>query len=160
MRISDWSSDVCSSDLAMSQLVFLLEERSMQEVLMVLLPRLLPEHLPFSLIPHEGRTDLERSIPRKLRAWREPGARFVIVRDKDMGDCQKVKQKLSRLCEGAGRTDCLVRIVCHELESWFLGICMQSALHSPCPTSLHSLGRKSFGIRMTSRMLLRSWVSL
>lgn len=57
----------------MSRVVFLLEERSMKELLEGLLPRLFPG-LPFLCIPHEGKRDLERSIPRKLRAWREPGA--------------------------------------------------------------------------------------
>ena len=62
----------------MGRMVFLLEEQSMKELLDGLLPRLFPG-LNFLCVPHEGKQDLERSIPRKLRAWRVPGDRFVIV---------------------------------------------------------------------------------
>ncbi len=33
----------------------------------------------------------------------------------------KLKQRLKDLCQQAGKPDALIRIVCHELESWFLG---------------------------------------
>ena len=56
-----------------------------------LLPLLYPG-LPFQCVSHEGKNDLEKSIPRKLRAWREPGVRFVIIRDNDGGDCRRVKE--------------------------------------------------------------------
>ena len=49
----------------MSRIVFLLEERAMQVLLDGLLPRLFPD-LPFLCVPHEGKRDLELSIPRKL----------------------------------------------------------------------------------------------
>ena len=105
----------------MKQLVFLLEEESMKALLDVLLPQILPQGINFICIPHEGKQDLEKSIPRKLRAWQTPDTSFVIVRDKDHADCLEVKKRLVKLCEQAGRSDSLVRIACHELESWFLG---------------------------------------
>jgi hypothetical protein len=105
----------------MSELVFLLEERSMAEVLKRVIPQLLPGHIIPRFVPHEGKKDLERSIPRKLRAWRTPGVQFVVVRDKNSGDCKKVKKRLFALCKQGNRTDTLIRIVCHHLESWFLG---------------------------------------
>ena len=49
----------------MNELVFLLEERSMQEVLQVIVPPLVPSHITCRFIPHEGKKDLEKSIPRK-----------------------------------------------------------------------------------------------
>ena len=104
----------------MSRMIFLLEERSMKTLLDGLLPRLMPE-MTFICIPHEGKQDLEKSIPRKLRAWREPGAHFVVVLDNDGGDCQALKQKLVALCNEAGRADVLVRIACQELEAWYFG---------------------------------------
>ena len=85
-----------------------------------LLPRLFP-HLDFFCVPHEGKQDLERSIPRKLRAWREPGVRFVVVRDNDGGDCMRLKDGLRSLCREGRREDTLVRIACQELEAWYLG---------------------------------------
>lgn len=104
----------------MSRLVFLLEEYSMKVLLDGLLPRLMPE-LQFLCVPHEGKQDLEKSIPRKLRAWREPGVRFVVVRDNDSGDCHALKARLVEACEQGGRGDTLVRIACQELEAWYLG---------------------------------------
>jgi hypothetical protein len=105
----------------MKELIFLLEEESMKALLDILLPEILPTNICFRCIPHEGKQDLEKSIPRKLRAWQTPNTSFVIVRDKDQADCLELKKRLVDLCEQAGRGDSLVRIACHELESWFLG---------------------------------------
>ena len=105
----------------MKHLVFLLEEESMKALLDVLLPKILPADASFICIPHEGKQDLEKSIPIKLRAWKTPETSFIIVRDKDHADCLEIKKRLVELCKQAGRGDSLVRIACHELESWFLG---------------------------------------
>jgi hypothetical protein len=104
----------------MSRIVFLLEEYSMKVLLDELLPRLFPG-LPFLCVPHEGKQDLERSIPRKLRAWREPGVHFCVIRDNDGADCRVLKQNLVALCQQGGRGDTLVRIACQELEAWYFG---------------------------------------
>lgn len=102
------------------RLVFLLEEPSMKYLLEGLLPRLFPG-LDFQLVAHEGKNDLEKSIPRKLKAWKDPQVRFVVVRDNDGGDCSRLKVRLWELCEQAGRPGTLVRIVCQELEAWYFG---------------------------------------
>lgn len=104
----------------MSRIVFLLEEYSMKVLLEGLLPRLLPDQ-PFLCVAHEGKQDLEKSVPRKLRAWREPGVRFVVVRDNDGGDCHAVKDRLLALCRDGKREDTIVRVACQELEAWYLG---------------------------------------
>jgi hypothetical protein len=104
----------------MSRLVFLVEERSMKVLLDGLLPRFFPE-LQFQCVPHDGKKDLERSVPRKLRAWREPGARFVVIRDNDGGDCRALKASLRELCESNHRSDTLIRIPCQEMEAWYFG---------------------------------------
>ena len=104
----------------MSRLVLLLEELSMKVLLEGLLRRLFPD-LPFQCVPHEGKRDLEKSIPRKLRAWREPGVRFLVLLDNDGGDCRALKKRLALLCADAGRPDVSVRIACQELEAWYLG---------------------------------------
>jgi hypothetical protein len=83
------------------------------------LPRLIPG-LDFLCIKHEGKQDLEKSIPRKLRAFQK--AAFVVVRDNDSGDCIVIKTRLQRLCEEGGRSDALIRIACQELEAWYLGV--------------------------------------
>ena len=104
----------------MTKLVFLVEESSMADLLDGLLPRIFPA-LRCQCIPHEGKQDLERSIPRKLRAWREPGVSFVVARDQDSGDCRQIKARLTDLCRKGGRADTLVRVVCREIEAWYIG---------------------------------------
>ncbi|WP_082853042.1 DUF4276 family protein [Bordetella ansorpii] len=106
------------------RIIFLLEEPSMRTLLDAWLPRLFPgwvDGVHFQCIPHEGKTDLDRSISRKLAAWRIPGDRFVVVRDNDAADCMKLKANLRERCEQSGRKDTLIRLVCQELESWYLG---------------------------------------
>lgn len=105
------------------RVVFLLEEQSMKVFLDDLLPRLFGwvEHQHFQCVPHEGKSDLEASFPRKLRAWREPGVQFVVMRDNDGANCIDLKARYVQLCRDAGRPETLVRLVCQELESWYLG---------------------------------------
>jgi len=126
----------------MRQIVFLLEESSMKGFLDVFLPRILPPGVEFKTIPHEGKQDLEKSIPRKLRAWQNPEVRFIIVRDLDGANCLRVKEELCRICMEAGRRDSLVRIACNELESWFLGDLTAVALAFNKP-SIAPLQRKA-----------------
>ena len=92
----------------------------MKVFLEALLPRCFPE-LRFLCIYHEGKNDLEKSIPRKLRAWKEPGVRFVVLRDNDGADCHQLKARLLALCQEGRREDTLVRIACQELEAWYMG---------------------------------------
>lgn len=129
----------------MNRIVFLLEEDSMKTLLDGLLPRLFPE-LQFLCVPHEGKQDLEKSIPRKLKAWREPGVRFVVLRDLDSADCMEVKENLVQLCRRSRRRDVLVRLVCQELESWYVGD--PDALVLAYPQSrqrtIRELGRRRF----------------
>ena len=101
-------------------IIFLLEERSMKEVLDVILPQILPETVSFKTIAHSGKSDLESSIPHKLKAWREPDTKFVIVRDQDSADCIQVKAFLQELAKPYKR-EVLVRIACKELEAWYFG---------------------------------------
>lgn len=106
----------------MSELVFLLEERSAQALLESLLPRLLPADLPYRLIPFEGKQDLEKQLTRRIRGYANRHARFVVLRDQDSApDCRIVKQRLVGLCAAAGRNHAyLVRIACRELETMYL----------------------------------------
>ncbi len=101
-------------------LVFLLEESSMKEVLDIILPQILPKDVTFKTIAHSGKSDLEASIPHKLKAWRQPDTKFVIVMDQDSGDCIQVKRKLQDLASPYNR-EVLIRIACKELEAWYFG---------------------------------------
>lgn len=105
----------------MKEIVFLVEELSMKEFLKAILPKVIPDNVSCIIIHHEGKQDLEKSIPKKLRAFRQPETRFVVLIDQDSNDCILLKNRLLELCQEGGRENCLVRIVCHELESWYLG---------------------------------------
>lgn len=105
----------------MNKLVFMVEEKAMLVTLNVILPKILPPNFAFQIIKHEGKSDLKKSIPRKLRAWNEPCVSFVVLRDNDNAVCEEIKNKIQGICEKAGRPDTLIRIVCQTLESWFLG---------------------------------------
>lgn len=107
-----------------TQFVFMTEEASMERFLEIALKKLLPEEWNIIIIPHEGKQDLERSIPRKLRAWRnnqEVRYQFIIIRDKDSGNCVDIKNRLQTMCREAGREEAVIIIAIHELEAWFLG---------------------------------------
>ncbi|MFZ4711141.1 MAG: DUF4276 family protein [Zwartia sp.] len=98
-----------------------MEEKSAKFFLDALLPRILPQSIGFLTIPHDGKQDLRRSIPRKLKAWQYPDDRFIIVHDQDSNDCRSLKTELQFLCLSSGRADVKIRIACRELEAWYLG---------------------------------------
>lgn len=106
---------------SMEKLVFLLEEQSMKEVLTVILPKIIPQTYTFQCVNHKGKSALRKSIPIKTRGWGEPYVRFIIVYDKDSADCKSLKREIYELIDEHRRSDTLIRIVCTELESWFLG---------------------------------------
>lgn len=94
----------------------------MRVLLDALLPSLLPPGWNHHVIPHQGWSDLQKSVPRKLKAWRNPNARFIVMRDNDRGDCHQRKMPLLNCVPGTGHeTQTKVRIVCEELEAWALG---------------------------------------
>jgi len=105
----------------MKTLVCLLEEASAREMLNGVLPRLLPENVQCHYIVFEGKQDLEKQIVKKLRGWQKPDSAFLILRDQDAANCREVKNHLATLCSRAGRPETLVRIACHELESFYFG---------------------------------------
>ncbi len=44
----------------------------------------------------------------------------MVVRDNDNADCYALKERLRQLCRQGGREGTLIRIVCQELEGWYL----------------------------------------
>ena len=105
----------------MIELVFLLEERSAQVMLEGFLPKILSHSTHCRFIVFDGKQDLEKQLIKRIRGYRVPNARFVVLRDKDSEDCLEIKKRLKAKCVEAGRSDTLIRIACHELESWYLG---------------------------------------
>jgi Domain of unknown function (DUF4276) len=105
----------------MKTLIFFVEERSMMIVLDSLKSRFAPQrHVIIS--PHEGKNDLEKSFPRKIRAWNFPAdALFVVMRDNDGSDCAILKERLISSVPLERRDRTRVRVVMQQLESWYLG---------------------------------------
>ncbi|MCK6610429.1 MAG: DUF4276 family protein [Bacteroidia bacterium] len=50
-----------------------------------------------------------------------PGSRIIISRDQDSADCKEIKNRLEQIAQGRLSCPFKIRIVCRELESWFLG---------------------------------------
>jgi len=105
----------------MTQLVFFLEEPSAKEMLKGLLPKLLPAGVTPQYVVFEGKQDLEKRLPIRLKAWLQQDAKFIVMRDQDNGNCITIKQNLVKKCTTSGKPEALIRIACHELETFYLG---------------------------------------
>ncbi|MDR0380739.1 MAG: DUF4276 family protein [Oscillospiraceae bacterium] len=121
-------------------LVILTEEQSMKIFLETLIARYYPK-LNCKIIPHRGKQDLEKHIPKILRSWNVPNSRFIIVHDQDSWDCVILKSELKAKC-GAVRSDVVVRIACMELEAWYWGDLLAVEL-AFARTGLRALSQKS-----------------
>ncbi|OQX05119.1 MAG: hypothetical protein BWK80_52640 [Desulfobacteraceae bacterium IS3] len=104
----------------MRELVFLLEEPSAKIMIQGILPKISKPDALIRYIVFDGKQDLERSMSRKLRKYNNPDAIFIILRDQDSADCKDVKKNLQQKCIEADKPQSIVRIACHELESWYL----------------------------------------
>ncbi len=106
---------------------FLLEESSMENLLSIILPKILPKGYELNincfLRPHQGKSDLKKSIPKKIRAFSKfsTPSKVIIIQDQDSNDCIKLKDSLIKLCRTNGTCPILIRISCRELENWYLG---------------------------------------
>ena len=104
----------------MSEIVFFLEEPSAEALLRTVIPRVLSP-MPFCrYVVFEGKQDMDGQLMKKMREYKVPGARFVVLRDQDASDCSQCKNMLRAKCEEAKRPDTLICIACRELESWYL----------------------------------------
>jgi len=104
----------------MRELVFLLEELSAKVMIEGILPKISKSGMAVRYIVFKGKQDLEKQISRKLRGYNNPDATFIILRDQDSADCNEVKTSLKQKCTEANKPHAIVRIACHELESWYL----------------------------------------
>lgn len=106
----------------MINLVFFLEEASAEVLLKALIPRLLAQYEDISVyyLVFEGKQDLENKLNKRLRGWRRPNSKFIVLRDQDSSNCMDVKSRLMQLCPDDKKPITLIRIACRELESWYL----------------------------------------
>jgi hypothetical protein len=111
----------------MARVEILVEEKSMKELLSILLPKILPEKWildeNYFIRSFEGKSDLQKNIPAKVKVlsnWHQQLNGVIILQDQDNEDCIILKRHLMSLCN-TGNCLKLIRIVCKELESWYLG---------------------------------------
>jgi len=98
------------------------EEASIKKVFDVLLPKMLPEDVFFQVYPHQGKQDLEKALKTSLPTISKiPGSKVLITIDQDSEDCLDVKNNIQELVNGNCHCEYMIRILCKELESWFLG---------------------------------------
>jgi len=114
---------------------FLVEEPSIEVMLNNLLPRFLLPDTSFAIRVFQGKQDLLRNLPVRLRGykkWLPVDHKIVVLVDKDNDDCYRLKRKLDEIARDAqlvtkssvGRFEffqVMNRIVIVELESWFFG---------------------------------------
>lgn len=130
---------------------FLLEEQSAEAALRILIPRMTPKTTTFECYAYNGKSDLLRKLPDRLRAyrkWMPDDQRIVVLIDADQQDCHQLKDKLQGIASQAGlRTSSAAqpnqhiqvvnRIAVEELEAWFFGdIEALAAAYPGIPTSL------------------------
>jgi hypothetical protein len=112
----------------MARIEILVEEPSMKEFLTILLPNILDNQWSLNenyfIRSFEGKNDLQKNIPSKVKLlsnWNHEAVGVVIMQDQDSSDCKILKQKLLTICNQNGNCPKLVRIICRELESWYIG---------------------------------------
>ena len=116
-------------------LEILVEEPSAEVALRAIVPRIIGADHTFDLHPHQGKPDLLRKLPGRLRGYRSympQDWRIVVLVDEDRQDCHALKARLEKSARDAGLStqsaprrsgvfQVLNRIALEELEAWFLG---------------------------------------
>ena len=82
-----------------NELVFLLEDQSARIMLEGILPRIDISIPQVRYMVFDGKQDLHRNILKRIRGYRNPDARFIVIRDQDSApDCIELKQNINKLC--------------------------------------------------------------
>lgn len=93
-----------------------------------------------TVLKHQGAGDLERSLANKIANDPFPNSKFLILRDADNKDCRALKRNLQERVPPAKRARTVVRIVCQELEAWYLAqpkaLTSAGALARPLPRNI------------------------
>lgn len=103
-------------------LVFLLEEKSAEILLKSILSKIFDDktNIVVRFIPFEGKQDMQKNLKRKINDYRYTNSKFIILHDQDGHDCFVLKESLKELCPIKDKNRLLIRIACHELESYYL----------------------------------------
>ena len=107
-------------------LVFYLEGKSDREFLKNFLPRKFPKIKDHSVdvkyITLEGKRSMSERVKNRIQKWQDPRpSYFIILRDQDAADCKKLKTEFQKTCNPKNQPNYLIRIVCRELENWYIG---------------------------------------
>ena len=118
----------------MVHIEFLVEELSAEEALKYLLPKILPQDVSYQLHSYNGKDDLLRKLPSRLKAykrWIPSSHKIVVLIDQDGKKCVRIKKDLEQIAIAAGLStktssqglsfQVLNRIAIEELEAWFFG---------------------------------------
>lgn len=98
------------------------EEPSAKNVFEIILPKILPADVSYRVYPHQGKQDLEKALRSTVPSIsRISGSKILITRDQDSGDCVDIKNLMFEVLKENCQCDFFIRIICRELESWFLG---------------------------------------
>ena len=125
---------VVQSEVGM-QIEFLLEERSAEVALKIILPKILPEDIYYTFHVFEGRPDLLGKLSDRLKGyklWIPDDWRIMVLIDEDRADCRELKARLEEAAHNAGfvtkssappegNFQVVNRLVIEELEAWFFG---------------------------------------
>lgn len=122
--------------MAKPDMIVFVEEASASEIVRAvarklnLLPRI-------TILKHQGAGDLERSIANKIANDPFSNTKFLVLRDADNQNCKQLKEKLFAMVPTKKRARTRIRIVCQELEAWYLAqpkaLQLAKVLESPVP---------------------------
>lgn len=79
------------------QIEFLLEERSAEVALEIILPKILPEDIYYTFHVFEGKQALLKNLPVRLKGykpWIPDDWRIIVLIDRDQDDCLQLKATL------------------------------------------------------------------
>ncbi len=106
----------------MKNLHCFLEEESAKEVLQVILPKVLGEDVNITYKVYQGKHDLGKHVEKGLRDHNVPNTQYLVMRDSDSGNIEKIRTGLREKVVRSGKGDkTMIHIANHELENYFLG---------------------------------------
>ena len=133
---------------------FFLEESSAEETLRYILPKIFSDGVSYEFHVSEGRDDLLKELPKRLKGhqWIPNDWRIVVLIDEDRKNCRKLKARLEKAAREAGfvtkssaaqNEDFQVvnRLAIEELEAWFFGDV--EAMHAAYPRIPENLQSKA-----------------
>ena len=105
--------------MAEADIVVLVEEASACEIVKAI-SRQLGLAGRVKVLKHQGVGDLKKSIANKIGNDPFPSTKFLVLCDADLHDCRTLKASLIEQVPKAKRERTMVRIVCRELEAWYI----------------------------------------